>query len=142
MLYSAAAGKRKNEGEARRSERGRRSSATELYLKRTSTYVHLTALALFLLERELIINTIPDGTKASAAGLSGCACVTRMRSGEKGEVWGKRRSSCYLGTCSYSYSLLTDLCACYALYPQAGSRSSCESKVPLILKCACEWLYF
>ena len=29
-----------------------------------------------------------------------------------------------------------------ALYPQAGSRSSCESTVPLILKCACEWLYF
>jgi hypothetical protein len=29
---------------------------------------------------------IPDGTKANAAGLSGCACVTRMRSGEKGEV--------------------------------------------------------
>ena len=29
-----------------------------------------------------------------------------------------------------------------ALYPQAGSRSSCESTAPLILKCACEWLYF
>ncbi len=38
-------------------------------------------------------NTIPDGTKASAAGLSGCACVTRMRSGEKGEVRGKRGSA-------------------------------------------------
>ena len=38
-------------------------------------------------------NTIPDGTKANAAGLSGCACVTRMRSGEKGEVWGKRGSA-------------------------------------------------
>ncbi len=38
-------------------------------------------------------NTIPDGTKASAAGLSGCARVTRMRSGEKGEVRGKRGSA-------------------------------------------------
>ncbi len=40
-------------------------------------------------------NTIPNGTKANAAGLSGCACVTRMRSGEKGEVWGKRGSASY-----------------------------------------------
>ncbi len=38
-------------------------------------------------------NTIPDGTKANTAGLSGCACVTRMRSGEKGEVWGERGSA-------------------------------------------------
>jgi hypothetical protein len=36
-------------------------------------------------------NTIPNGTKANAAGLSGCACVTRMRSGEKGEVLGQAR---------------------------------------------------
>ncbi len=45
------------------------------------------------LELELRTNTIPNGTKANAAGLSGCACVTRMRSGEKGEVWGKRGSA-------------------------------------------------
>ena len=40
-------------------------------------------------------NTIPNGTKANAAGLrlSGCACVTRMRSDEKGDVLGKRRSA-------------------------------------------------
>ena len=31
-------------------------------------------------------NNIPNGAKASAAGLSGRACVTRMRSGEKGEM--------------------------------------------------------
>ncbi len=38
-------------------------------------------------------NTIPDGTKASAAGLSGCARVTRRGQAEKGEVWDKRRSA-------------------------------------------------
>ncbi len=42
------------------------------------------------LELELA-STIPNGTKASAAGLSGCACVTCMRSGEKGEVLGQTR---------------------------------------------------
>ncbi len=30
-------------------------------------------------------------TKDSAAGLSGRACFTRIRSDEKGEVWGERR---------------------------------------------------
>ncbi len=33
-------------------------------------------------------------TKASAAGVSGHACVTRMRSGEKGEVWGTQKCKC------------------------------------------------
>ena len=44
-------------------------------------------------ERELILSQMAQSTKANASGLSGCACVTRMRSGEKGEVWGKRRSA-------------------------------------------------
>jgi len=47
------------------------------------------------LELELILAQMPDGTTATAAGLSGCACVMRMsmRSGEKGKVWGKRGSA-------------------------------------------------
>ena len=53
VLYSAATGrqaKKTKEGEGGVSgERGRRSSATKLYLKRTSTYIEITALSLFLL---------------------------------------------------------------------------------------------
>ncbi len=36
------------------------------------------------LELKLILSQMANGTKASAAGLSGRACVTRMRPGEKG----------------------------------------------------------
>jgi hypothetical protein len=36
-------------------------------------------------------NTIPNGTQANAARLSGCECVTRIRSGVKKGGMGKAR---------------------------------------------------